>query len=166
MNVTIRRANKGDVESLARLYVEFHNFHAVGVPSRLRVVEPNEALGRAISDILDDQKAAIFVACLEGKVVGFVEIYLRETQDDPAVVTRRYAHLQSLVVTANLRKQGMGVRLVETAHEWVLSKGATEVELDSWEFPSGPLGFYESLGYETLKRKLVLKLPKREPTIG
>ncbi len=32
------------------------------------------------------------------------------------------------------------------------------MQLDIWEFPAGPLHFYEDLGYRTLKRHLVVDL--------
>lgn len=163
METQIRRADEGDIDALARLYVEFHNFHAQGVPSRLRLVDLEDSLPGALREILANPKAAVFVACCDGMVCGFVEIYLRETEAVPAVVQRKYAHLQSLAVTSALRKHGIGKRLVEAAHQWAESQGATSVELDVWEFTAGPLHFYESLGYGTEKRTLTIDLVKSKP---
>lgn len=159
MEAEIRRAAVSDIPALASLYVEFHNFHAVGVPSRLLVVGPPDAeLREAIGKILDNAQAAIFVACLESDVVGFVEIYLRESEPTPAVVQRKYVLLQSLAVTESMRQHGLGARLVAAAHQWARENGATEIELNTWEFPAGPLGFYERLGYTTVKRTLVSRV--------
>ena len=41
------------------------------------------------------------------------------------------------------------------AHAWATARGADEMELDIWEFPGGPLDFYEGLGYRTVRRTLV-----------
>jgi GNAT superfamily N-acetyltransferase len=136
--------------------VEFHNFHAEGVPSRLIPVGPaDERLCAAITDILNNEKAAVFVGCLGGQVSGFVEVYLKETQPDPAVVQRRFAHVQSLMVAAAMRRHGIGARLMAATRDWATAQGATEVELEIWEFPAGPLPFYESLGFRTTRRTLV-----------
>lgn len=156
VDVLIRRAETQDVDDLAALYVEFHNFHAAGVPDYLRPVgPPDQKLRDAVGEILANTKAAVFVACLGAEMIGFVEIYIRESADDPAVVPRQYAHLQSLMVTAERRRSGLGARLVEVAHAWAKEQGASEVELDIWEFAAGPLGFYEALGYQTVRRQLV-----------
>jgi GNAT superfamily N-acetyltransferase len=44
------------------------------------------------------------------------------------------------------------------AEAWARERGATELRLDAWEFAAGPLPFYESLGYQTIKRTLVKPL--------
>jgi GNAT superfamily N-acetyltransferase len=99
--------------------VESHNFHAEGVPSRLIPVGPaDDKLCAAIADILKNEKAAVFVGCLRGQVTGFVEVYLKETQPDPAVVQRRFAHVQSLMVTASMRRHGIGALLMEAARDY------------------------------------------------
>jgi hypothetical protein len=41
------------------------------------------------------------------------------------------------------------------AEAWARQHGATEMQLDTWEFDAGPLRFYEKTGYRTLKRVLV-----------
>lgn len=158
MNVTVRKADKVDIDALARLYVEFHNFHALGIPSRMRTVESDEPLLQAIGDLLDNPQVAVFVASLDNEVCGFAEVYLRETESTAALVPRKYAYLQSLMVTAAVRKQGVGRLLVQAAHEWAVHNGAAAIELETWEFGGGPLRFYESLGFKTVKRTLVLEL--------
>jgi hypothetical protein len=42
--------------------------------------------------------------------------------------------------------------------EWVKEKGAAEMQLNAWEFPGGPLPFYEANGYRTLTRTLFKRL--------
>jgi diamine N-acetyltransferase len=61
-------------------------------------------------------------------------------------------------VLASFLAQGLGRLLVEVAQQWARERGATEMQLDIWEFAAGPLHFYERLGYRTLKRHLVVDL--------
>ena len=42
--------------------------------------------------------------------------------------------------------------------DWAKNKAASEMRLDIWEFPQGPLYFYQNQGYRTLKRTLVRDL--------
>ncbi len=157
MSTLIRLATEDDLPALAELYVEFHNFHAEGVPSDLALVgPPDQELYTGIEEILQNEKAAVFVAEDGGTLVGFVEIHRKQTDPNPAVVTRTYALLQSLMVTQRMRRHGLGARLVEAAHAWAREQGATEIELETWEFPAGPLRFYEGLGYRTVKRRLAI----------
>jgi GNAT superfamily N-acetyltransferase len=155
--IIIRRATAADVEGLARLYVEFHNFHARGVPADLVPVgPPDEELRQGIRSLLDNPRCAIFMACDEsGEAAGFAEVHLKESAASPAVVQRRYALLQTLAVTESHRRHGLGVRLMAAAEGWAREQGADRMEIDIWEFPEGPLGFYERLGYTTWKRRLV-----------
>jgi GNAT superfamily N-acetyltransferase len=78
--------------------------------------------------------------------------------DDPAVVQRRYALLQSLAVTEAHRRHGLGLQLMAVAERWAREQGASEMEIAVWEFPEGPLPFYERLGYTTRKRTLSRRL--------
>lgn len=159
--VVIRPASTEDIEALCRLYGEFHEFHVRIVPDRLRSLEGsgnNSELISSLKKIMGSDESAIFVAEVEGKTTGLAEVYLREDKANPAVVSHRYGHLQSLLVTDDLRKQGTGKKLVDAAETWAKEKGATEMRLDIWEFPEGPLRFYEKLGYRTLRRTLLRKL--------
>ena len=72
------------------------------------------------------------------------EFYLKEDEPDPARVACVYAHLQSLMVAAGWRKQGLGERLVRAAEAWALEMGAVEVRLDTWEFSGNPPGIPRS----------------------
>ncbi len=159
MDPVIRRAVVDDIEALASLYVEFHNFHAAGVPDRLRPVPGvDDELRDGIRRILADEKGALFVALQGNAVVGFAEVYMKETLPNSAVVQRRYAHLQGLAVTAVLRRQGVGVRLMAEVEAWARNQGAAELETETWEFTEGPLRFYEGLGFGTRKRVLAKRL--------
>lgn len=161
--ICIRRATEQDIDALMGLYDEFHRFHVVGVPDRLRISEPSTpteqaALSEALSAILHREDAAMVVAVVGDQVVGLAEVYVRENEPHPLVVPHRYGHLQSLITSASVRKQGLGRLLVEAAHHWAKERGATEMQLDIWEFEAGPLHFYEHLGYRTLKRHLIIDL--------
>lgn len=166
-SVQIRHATVADVPALCDLYLEFHEYHAAAVPARLQsLAAPDrfnrEEVARKIGALLQEQDAQLVVAELGGRIVGLSELYVREDDgQNPAVVARRYAHLQSLMVTAAARRHGAGRALLEAAEAWALQNGAEEVRVDIWEFAGGPLAFYEGAGYRTLKRTLVRGLRKR-----
>jgi ribosomal protein S18 acetylase RimI-like enzyme len=159
----IRVATMSDIRQLSRLYFLFHQYHAEGLQDRLKDLGDWEQfdtaqLSQGLEEIIENRKARIFVAEYGESIVGFVEIYLREDETDPATISHVFGHMQSLMVIPNRRKQGIGKRLVQVAEKWAVAQGASEVRLDSWEFAGDPVSFYEGLGYRTLKRKMVRTL--------
>ncbi len=160
----IRTATRDDGEVLRPLYYEFHEFHAAGVPSHLRRLGPYEeydwaTFDKAIGEILNNPDAAILLMELAGRPLGFAEVYLK--QDDvsnQAIVACRYGYVQSLFITASIRRKGLGRQLLSSAEQWVRERGATRMRLEVWEFAAGPLGFYEKNGYHTLRRTLAKDL--------
>jgi GNAT superfamily N-acetyltransferase len=162
-DVTLRLADMQDLEALCRLYVEFHEFHVRGVPARLMSLGEPDAYDCSemypkLEKIINNEDSAIFLAEVSGQPVGLAEVYVREDQPDPARVSRKYGHLQSLMVQEEFRRHGAGGRLLEAAEKWGKERGATELRLDTWEFAEGPLEFYEHRGYRTLRRTLVREL--------
>ncbi len=161
---TLRLAEESDLGRLCDLYYEFHEFHAHYLPDYLGTMEEastkeRKVLSNKINEIIRVNDSAILVADCSGQVIGFAEVYLR--RPDPtnqAVVPRQYAHLQSLSVIENFRRQGIGKQLLKATEAWAYDRGAVELRLDIWEFSAGPLAFYEKSGYHTFRRTLVKNL--------
>jgi len=161
----VRRACTDDLDQLCRLYVAFHEFHVQGVPDRLISLGLPEYfdctdLIANLQRLFDQVDAALFVAIDADQVIGLAEVYLRQDGDNGATVGYRYGYLQSLLVQEAFRHRHIGARLVEAAQQWAAQQGATEMHVDVWEFASGPLPFYERLGYRTLRRTLVRPLDR------
>ena len=161
--VGVRVAGREDIDSLCDLYAGFHEFHAEGVPSRLASLAdlwPVEraALASRLRELISVSEAAVFVAEQDGEVLGFAEVYVRDDESTPARVARRHGHLQSMFVVSSCRNRGIGGKLLASCEAWARSQGAEEMRLDIWEFPDGPLGFYERQGYRTVRRNLAREL--------
>ena len=161
--ITVRLAHRQDLPALCQLYYELHEFTTRGVPDRLRSLGDWECydatwLTGELEKLLNTLDVTIWVAEVDGQVAGLAEVYLRSNAEHPDTVAHWYGYLQSLVVMPHLRGRGIGAHLLSAAERWSKEQGASELQLDTWEFDTGPLGFYRQKGYQTLKRTLVRKL--------
>jgi GNAT superfamily N-acetyltransferase len=164
---SIRRATRGDVDVLVGLYREFHEFHVKGVPDRLKSPDEYDTddLRSKLVDIMEAEDSSIFVAELDGQVIGLAEVYIKEDESNPYRVSYKYAHLQSIMVSERYRRRDIGRQLLRTVEKWSKEKGGAEVRLNIWEFNSGPLRFYEKEGYRTLRRTMVRQPLQEDFTI-
>ncbi|HSH80915.1 MAG TPA: GNAT family N-acetyltransferase [Herpetosiphonaceae bacterium] len=165
--IVFRPAEFHDLESLCRLYVAFHEFHVRGVPDRLESLgDPANfdctELMANLAKLLENPEARIFVALDNEQLVGLAEVYLRTEESDGPRRPCRYGYLQSLMVQDGWRQQGIGQRLLKMAEAWSATHGASEIRLETWEFPAGPHAFYGRCGYHTLRRTLIRHLEQRE----
>jgi GNAT superfamily N-acetyltransferase len=161
--IDFRTANEEDIDTLCDLYLDFHEFHVAGVPERLETIrrvwdDERVRLAGRLQEIIGNSDSAVLVAEEEGNLLGFCELYVREDKRVRGRVARRYCHLQSMFVTRQRRRTGIGRRLLAASESWAKSQDASEMRLDTWEFPEGPLGFYERCGYRTYRRSLTRDL--------
>jgi GNAT superfamily N-acetyltransferase len=155
---TIRSANEQDIDTLISLYIAFHEFHAQGLPERLRIPEQYDVveLRTSLKRVIAGEESAIFLALVDEMAVGLAEVYLRHDEPDALVMVRpAYGYLQSLMILDIYRHHGFGTLLVAACEQWARERGASEMQLNMWEFEAGPLRFYESIGYKTLRRTLI-----------
>src|SRR5690348_18173790 len=101
----IRPATEQDIDELVALYLEFHEFHVLGVPDRLRKPDTYDdtLLRRTLRELVQRDDAQIFVVSSEEKLVGLAEVYLRQDEPHPLTVAHRYGYLQSLIISAPFR---------------------------------------------------------------
>jgi ribosomal protein S18 acetylase RimI-like enzyme len=163
MAVSIRPAKDRDIEALCDIYYDFHEWHVCGVPSHLRSLGDKEqwdrtSLREALGKIIQSDDSEIFVAEMAGELVGLIEVYVRQDPDEATLIQHRYAELQSLVVLVPFRRKGIGTQLVEIARRWARENGATEMRLGLWEFNQAARAFYETMGFGTLKRRMVVEI--------
>ena len=145
-SLTIRSANKGDAASVATLLTE------LGYP------QESDVTTRALQSVLEDPKQTAFVAELAGVVVGLA-----------AVTTLFYFHLgqpiarlASLVVSTEVRSQGVGRQLLRAAERWAAEQGCAEIELTSSMRREQAHRFYEHEGYRHSSYRFVRSLGRKD----
>lgn len=103
--------------------------------------------------ILDRPEHGAFVAELEGKVIGWIHVYVAH------ILEARDSNVEigGLVVDETHRGAGVGKALVKQGEEWTLQSGFDEIKLRSAIKRTEAHKFYESLGYQIVKTQVRLE---------
>ena len=160
--MVIRKATLDDYDELCALIAEVDELHRINLPKRFREPEGPTREWDYFRPLVMDEDVGLFVVEQDGVLVGFVQVVVRDSRDIPILVPRRYAFIDSILVTEEFRGAGIGRALVDRAHEWAVSMGATEMELNVFEFNEDAIKFYRRLGYQTVCREMSKFLQRSE----
>jgi diamine N-acetyltransferase len=158
---TIRRADKADLAGIHALLDHLDALHVAQLPWLLKKSDESRSPAYLNAFLSDADKAA-FVA-LGPAIVGLVLAYIRELPADPVIQPGRIAEIETLIVHPSCRRRGLGRALIETAMAWCGNMGAARVELGVYEFNTVAQSFWQSLGFETLSRRLHRSAPVAGP---
>lgn len=110
-----------------------------------------DALSNEQAEILaDSARNAVFVAAADGKLVGFIEVALRDWAEGCA--SRPVGYIEGWYVEAGHRRQGIGRRLVEAGEAWAASRGCTEMGSDALLDNTLSHRAHVALGYREVER--------------
>ena len=157
MQLRVRLAQSADYHAACRLWAEADALHARERPDRFRPTDQPARSRRLFDAHLADPDQALFVAEVDGEVVGLVRVQALErpeVPDVPALTPRRYAMVQELAVAQTHQRSGIAARLMEEAHRWARDRNLTQIELGVYEFNQPALRLYSKLGYTTDSRRL------------
>jgi ribosomal protein S18 acetylase RimI-like enzyme len=153
----IREAKPEDFEGWASLFQEIHEHHLDARPSFFKGAD-EAGLREMFQRFLVKEAGTLLVAENGGRLVGFANLEIRSSPDVPILRKRRFGVLDALVVAESERRRGIGRALVEASIRYVKKEGASELELSVWEFNESAIAFYESLGFETMTRRMRMDL--------
>ncbi len=141
----IRQAKTEDISSLARVHVQsWHETYTGLMPQHVLdgiTVEAREAQWQRT---LSSQRMQVFVAELNGEVVGFTSFTARDSED--------FGELSTLYVLKAHHRQEIGVKLWDAVLGFLKTHNIKKLVL--WVLESNPTrGFYEHLGGIFLEQK-------------
>lgn len=156
--MSLRRASMDDYEPLMALAAEADELHARLMPGYFKRPTRPARTRAELSRVLAALDEIIYVlggapggAGATGgsaaELVGMVHVQLYDTPPGPALVQRRRAHVDNIVVAARHRRRGHGRELIEAASQWARAKGAEELLLTVWSGNADAERFYERLGF-------------------
>jgi ribosomal protein S18 acetylase RimI-like enzyme len=164
MEPAIREATARDYDDLCEIIDDVDTLHRNHLPHIFQEAAGPVRDREYILGLIQDEQVALLVAEARGQIVGFVHAFLSETPPIPILVLRRPATISDLAVRKDLRRLGIGRRLMEAVEQWAVARGASEIDLNVYEFNRAATAFYESLGYRTLSYRM--EKPLREAKDG
>jgi shikimate dehydrogenase len=158
MAIHIREAGMQDYDGLCKLIEQVDELHRDNRPEIFRKPNGLARDSNYILRLIEDEAVGLFVAEFNGRLVGFVIAAIHEAGAIPIHVPRRYVVVDNLAVDTDARRMGIGQALMNAVYRWAADRGAATVELTVHEFNQSAMEFYQALGFETVSRKLSIRL--------
>jgi ribosomal protein S18 acetylase RimI-like enzyme len=156
--VIVRRAEERDLPALGRLGAALMRVHYAFDRDRFLAPgpHPEEGYARFLGTQIGDD-VAIFVAERDGRVVGYVYAGIEPRSWKELRDVAGFLH--DVVVDEDARRSGIGVRLVETAAEWLVARGVPRVMLWTAERNTPAQRLFERVGF----RRTMIEMTRERP---
>ncbi len=140
MEITVRNARKDDMEAVLELIKELAVFEKEPDAVEVTVAELQNAGFGSNSQFM------CFVAEVKSEIVGMSLAYFRFS-----TWKGRTVHLEDLIVTENMRGNGVGRALYNRVLEYSYKQGVKRVQWMVLDWNKDAVDFYEKSGAEVLK---------------
>ncbi len=157
MPIIIEKAKADEFEPINAIMEEGQLEHAEAVPHIFRKVSP--VMPRVFfEEVLHDEKLEILVAKDNEEIVGFALLRVNQSPGYPSIQNRVYTYIDDIGIAKKVQGKGIGRKLFAACKKWAQERQSEQLELTVWEFNQKAISFYESLGMETINRKMSLSL--------
>ena len=156
MTVQVRRAELADLSALVTLHDEVHALHLAARPDQFKVAD-RAAFGGRLRELLGSSDAKVWVATLDGGVVGYVVSVFIRRQGHQIVPSRAWCDIDQIGVATAQRRKGIATLLIQTAVDDARAAGIQEIELNSWAFNTEAHAVFQRLGFSPKTIRFELK---------
>ena len=160
MNVTIRRAKQDDGRTIAdfakKLVIQHQEYNS----KRFSQIASEEQMANFYGNQTKARDAAILVAELEGKIVGFA--YIQFEARNYAELLESAAWLHDIYVDEAARGYNAGKLLIEAAVEVAKEFGAEKLMLMAASQNEHAGEFFERNGFKTTMVEMMLDMTKEK----
>jgi GNAT superfamily N-acetyltransferase len=156
-DITIREAKITDYECVNALFTEELAFHIEIEPELFKMPECVMTMDW-FRDLLRKVNTIMYIAEVDGKAAGLIQVMVGDSPNDPIFRKRRYTHIEDIVVAQEYQHRGVGRELMQAAHMWAKAQGALAVELWVWQTNERAIQFYKHLGYTTKRLSMEISV--------
>ncbi|WP_047682946.1 MULTISPECIES: GNAT family N-acetyltransferase [Xenorhabdus] len=152
----IRTASMQDLDAISSLYNILFSEMAALQPDRLRDVEQDREF--IISSINDDKFYLLVAEDDNGDIKGFCIAQENKTPPFNCLIPRNYGYIIDLVVSQDVRSQGIGQRLLTEMKRWAKKNNYTHLELNVLSKNVAATKLYEREGYKEISKLMAITL--------
>ncbi len=145
----IRKANREDIAGLTKLLLEVQKVHSDVRPD-LFIAGTRKYTDEELEEILQDDLRPIFVADLDGAVVGYA-FCLVSTPSSHSLRPIKSLYIDDLCVDEAFRGKHIGVELYRFVVDYAKEIGCYNVTLNVWADNLKAVAFYEKIGLKVQK---------------
>jgi len=156
MSVTVRRATRKDARTVAEMAIKLAFEHVNYDARRFSELAPLEQAQQYYAGQTETDDAAILVAELDGKIVGFT--YIQYEAKDYANLLETAAWLHDIYISEAARGQNAGKLLIERSIEAAKELGADKLMLSVAAKNEFAHGFFERNGFKETMVEMMLDL--------
>ena len=158
MDRIIREVIINDYEDLCKVFEELDEYHRVNHPEIFIKPDDYARAKEYISEIIDDNNKALFVAEIESEIIGFAECCILQSSNFPVKKKREWIQLDSIAVKREYQNRHIASLLLEKVIEWAKFKEVNRVELKVYSFNRNAIEFYSGKGFRELNRTMYFNL--------
>jgi GNAT superfamily N-acetyltransferase len=142
----VRAAKTHDLAALTKLNGDVQALHFASRPDQFKPVDLRQIEGW-VDDLLRSPSTKVWVAELDGAVIGYAVAVQRERAETPFLHERVWWDLDAIGVRAENRRTGVARALVERVVSEARAQGIAEIELNSWAFNAAAQAAFGHLGF-------------------
>ncbi len=157
-NVYVRRAISADRIAIMPLQKEIAELHYKGRPDLFRA-EARYYSEEEFSAKLAHADHRIFVAEINGNVVGYAFAFVRYIRNHPTYVDRNCFYIDDICVAEKYRRHGVATALFEECRKQATEDGCANMELGVFAFNETAIDFYKAMGMEPMIHRMELCAP-------
>ena len=160
MAVAVRRATKADAEIIARFAMKLVEQHRAYDPIRFAGLGSLDGMANFYGSQTEAKNAAVFVAEIDGKVVGFA--YIGYEARNYVELSEFSARLHDIYVDESSRGHRAGKSLIDAAADAALEFGASKLMLSVAAQNSEAQTFFNGSGFRTTMLEMMLTVDQND----
>lgn len=154
MEITV--ATESHVPEIIELWKEFMDFHKDIDPTLSRRQDAHLSFEKNLRDSISSEDCYILVALDKGRVVGFSDSQI--SKYPPVFERETYGSVDTMAVTSNYRRKGIGKRMLAKIFEWFASRNIDRIELSVLANNQIGYSFWKKHGFKDYRHRLYLDI--------
>jgi ribosomal protein S18 acetylase RimI-like enzyme len=154
MEISIRKANKKDFQSINEIAIQEQDLHVELRPDLYKHSDTVITM-KWFNELLDD--GAILVGEIDNKIVSYAICFIKKW-NDPLIISKKVMFIKSIANDKNYIGMGIGKKMMSYIMELAKEEKCDVIELQVNSKNKNATGFYEHLGMKEKSRIMELNL--------